>query len=469
MKQLSIKEIIENIPVLEVLNEEFTHDISSVEFDARKVTPGSLFVPLVGGQTDGHSYIDQAVENGAVACLWSQDLTEVASKKLTIIKVEDTLLAFQKLANYYRHLINPIVVGITGSNGKTTAKDMTAMSLATKYQVHKTQGNYNNEIGMPYTLLTMDEKTQVCVVEMGMSNFKEIELLSHIAQPDIAVVTLIGESHLEFLGSRQGIAKAKLEILSGIRDNGSFIYPGNEPLIETELNNYPAAIKTYTFGFGKNNDYYAFDVLEKADKTFFCTNLDENVRAMIPVVGAYNVNNALIALAVAQLLEVPSEQAIFQLSQFKLTANRVEWLESKQGAHLLNDAYNASPTSMKAILNTFSHLTDTETGRKKAVLGDIRELGEKSEYYHRQLAEFISPDLIDKVYLFGEEMHHLYEELQSKYSASQLFYEKSDHQILINQLETDIQPDDLVLLKSSFGVDLLQVVKALTIVADTQK
>lgn len=469
MKQLSIKEIVENIASLEVVNEKLAATISSVEFDARKVRPGSLFVPLVGGQTDGHSYLDQAIENGAVACFWSKDLKDVSSKALTIIKVEDTLKALQSLANYYRHLINPIVVGITGSNGKTTAKDMTAMSLATKYQVHKTQGNYNNEIGMPYTLLTMDEKTEVCVVEMGMSDFGEIETLSQIAQPDIAIVTLIGESHLEFLGSREGISKAKLEILRGIRDNGSFVYPGNEPLIEAELKNYSANIKTYTFGFDKHNDYYAYDVIEEADRTFFRTNIDENVLAMIPIVGAYNVNNALIALSVADLLEVPSEQAIFQLSQFKLTANRVEWLDSKQGARLLNDAYNASPTSMKAILNTFSHLSYSGEGRKIAVLGDIRELGDNSKYYHRQLANFISPDLIDAVYLFGEEMYYLYDELQKTYPLSQLFYEEKDHQVLINQLEKNIQAADLVLLKSSFGVDLLQVVKALTIVADTEK
>lgn len=435
--------------------------IRQVEFDSRKVVADTLFVPLVGGSTDGHSYIQSAIDKGAIASFWSQDLAEAPLDQICVIEVDDTLKAMQDLANYYRHLIQPIVIGITGSNGKTTAKDMTAMSLTSRYHVHKTQGNYNNEIGMPYTLLQMPEDTEVCVVEMGMSQFGEIEVLSHIAQPDIAVITLIGESHLEFLGDRAGIAKAKMEILSGMKEEGIFLYPGNEPLITVKLDEVQVKAQ-YSFGFDPAYHFYAYDIQEEADRTHFKTNIDENVLCTIPIIGAYNVTNALIALSIAKLLQVPTEQAIFQLSQFELTANRVQWLQTTNGAKLLNDAYNASPTSMRAVLNTLTKMPLESGGRKIAVLGDIRELGPQSETYHRQLKDSLDAGTINKVYLFGDQMAYLYEELQNQYSSDDLFYEQADHQRLIDALRAETRNDDVILVKSSFGVDLLRVVSALT-------
>ncbi|MCR8969545.1 UDP-N-acetylmuramoyl-tripeptide--D-alanyl-D-alanine ligase [Facklamia sp. 7083-14-GEN3] len=463
MKAIQINEIIETLKLNpSAYQSVLDHEISSVEFDSRKIQNASLFVPLVGGTTDGHDYIQNAIDNGAKACFWSRPLEEAPSEQLIVIKVEDTLAAFHQLANYYRHLIKPIVIGITGSNGKTTAKDMTAMSLTSKYIVHKTQGNYNNEIGMPYTLLQMPAETQVCVLEMGMSNFGEISSLSKIAEPDIAVVTIIGESHLEFLGSRRGITQAKLEILDGLTSNGIFLYPGNEPLIEVELQKKQANLKSYRFGFEEDYEFYAYDINQEYNKTFFRTNIDENVLCSIPIIGAYNVTNALIALSIAKLLEVPTEQAIFQLSQFKLTANRVQWLTTKNGARLLNDAYNASPTSMRAILKTLADVEVEGAGRKIAVLGDIRELGAKSEEYHRSLKDSLDLSVLDKVYLFGDQMAYLYDELQKTFAKEQLFYEKADHQRLINALNKETSNEDVILVKSSFGVDLLSVVTALT-------
>ena len=462
MKAISLTEVINNIPIKgsHIINQDTT--FNNVEFDSRKVGPGSLFVPLTGGATDGHQYIDQAIKQGAVATLWSSSDQSAPEDKVSVIYVEDTLKAMQALAQYYRRLINPTVIGITGSNGKTTTKDMTAQVLIVKYHVHKTQGNYNNEIGVPYTLLKMPEDTEVAVIEMGMSGFGEIELLSKIAQPDIAAITLIGESHLEYLGTRAGIAKAKLEILYGLKDGGSFFYPGEEVLIEQEMPALNKTVNTIRFGLSKENDVYAYDLIEEQDKTYFKTNLDENVLCMIPIIGSYNVSNALIALSIARSLNVPIEQAIFQLAQFELTEHRLEWLPSHKGAQILNDAYNASPTSMSAILQTLSQANIQHTGRKIAVLGDIRELGDQSAAYHEKLADNISPKHIDKVYLFGSEMRHLYHVLQDTYSPENLYYEEASHENLIQVLEQDIQEDDIVLVKSSLGVDLLKVVTALT-------
>lgn len=462
MKALTLTEVVDHLTTSNRPHIADGATITNVEFDSRLVTPGTLFVPLTGGATDGHHYVQQAIEAGATATLWSHQDLLAPTDRISVIYVPDTLKAMQELANYYRKCLNPIVIGITGSNGKTTTKDMTAQVLIVKYHVHKTQGNYNNEIGLPYTLLKMPEDTEVVVTEMGMTDFGEIEYLSKIAEPDIAAITLIGESHLEFLKSRAGIAKAKLEILSGLKDGGTFFYPGQERLIEQEMPELNKTINTVRFGLSRDNDVYAYAITEEQNRTYFKTNLDENVTCSIPVMGSYNVANALIALSIASALNVPIEQAIFQLSRFELTEHRLEWLKTPQGAQVLNDAYNASPTSMKAILESLSRIRMDRQGRKIAVLGDIRELGEESRSYHESLAQVLYPDKITKVYLFGPQMYYLYRVLQDKYGPEALVYEERDHQRVIDLLQADTRPDDIILIKSSLGVDLLKVVTEIT-------
>lgn len=461
MLNIHLMDVVKAVYAIDYTAKDRTISVSNVEFDSRKVQPGSLFVPLKG-TTDGHDYVRKAIENGAVATLWDRNPQEAPTDEIACIFVDDTLESFHKLATYYRKRINPIVIGITGSNGKTTTKDMTATTLAAKYRVHKTQGNYNNEIGLPYTILKMPEDTQVLVLEMGMSGFDEIALLSRIAEPDMAAITVIGESHLEHLGSRQGIAQAKLEIVTGLKPGGLLVYPGNEPLLIDLLSSSEQPFQTKTIGFDEQYDVYAYDILEEQNKTYFKTNVDDNIVSSIPVIGAYNVSNALIALTFAQALAVPIEQAIFQLAQFELTAHRLEWMKTENGADVLNDAYNASPTSMKAILKSFSSVPVDKTGRKIAVLGDVRELGPDSKVLHQGLAAALDPSKIEKVYLFGPEMTALYEALQENYGQENLFHEMSNHQILIERLKEDIESEDVVLVKSSLGVDLLQVVTGIT-------
>lgn len=435
--------------------------VNAVEFDSRKVEPGTLFVPLTGGATDGHTYIQQAMEQGAKATLWSRSLAEAPDGDIAVIHVPDTLEAMQAIAAAYRRALNPIVIGITGSNGKTTTKDMTAQVLIPKYKVHKTQGNYNNEIGLPYTLLQMPADTEVVVCEMGMSGYGEIDALTQIALPDIAAITLIGESHLEHLGSRQGIAQAKMEIVNGLTEDGILFYPGAEPLLTDCLANLARPVQMVSFGFEDSFALYAYDLIEEEDRTYFRTNLDSNVLCTIPVLGAYNVSNALIALGIARQLSVPIEQAIFQLSQFELTENRLQWLQTPKGTRLLNDAYNASPTSMRAVIETLSKIEVAGAGRKIAVLGDMLELGEASAEKHRVLASAIWPEAIDTVYLFGPWMKALYNALLEKYPAEAVHYYQTDQEALIRQLQEDLLPSDVVLLKSSFGTNLLAVVEAL--------
>lgn len=228
--------------------EEIT--ITSVSFDSRALRPGALFIPLLGEQ-DGHRYVDAAIKNGALAVLWQTDHKE-ADLAVPALKVADTLSALQELSRYYLQKINPKVVAVTGSNGKTTTKDMIAAVLSTQFNVQKTFANFNNEIGVPMTILSMEPNTEVLVVEMGMDRFGQLEQLSRLAEPDVAVITMIGEAHIEFFGTRAKIADAKLEIVSGLKEDGALIYNGDEPLLAERTTDLIQ--ETFTFGSEPGDD-----------------------------------------------------------------------------------------------------------------------------------------------------------------------------------------------------------------------
>jgi UDP-N-acetylmuramoyl-tripeptide--D-alanyl-D-alanine ligase len=458
MKPLRIIDVVKAVGAIDYTSANRFAEITSVVFDSRKAEPDSLFVPLQG-ETDGHDYVQSAIKNGATATLWSRAAGE-APEEIAVILVDDTLEALQKLAEAYLTMVHPKVVAITGSNGKTTTKDMTAAVLSARFRVHKTQGNYNNEIGMPMTILEMPEDTEVLVLEMGMSNFGEISLLSRLARPDVAIITLIGDSHLEFLGSRRGIAQAKLEILDGLKPEGTFIYPGDEPLIAEELPQ-GSSFRQLTFGTDETDAVYAYAVVPGKTRTTFRVNLDPAVDLEIPVLGVYNVRNALAALAAAQVLGLTMAEVKEALATFQLTANRTQWLEGINGSQLLNDAYNASPTSMTAVLRSFAQLP--REGKKIVVLGDIRELGEHSSEMHAALATEISSEDFDQVYLYGAEMAALYEKLKPAFPEGALYHYVGEKAPLIDKLKTELQQADQVLIKSSFGTDLLAVVAALRV------
>ncbi|MEG2707999.1 MAG: UDP-N-acetylmuramoyl-tripeptide--D-alanyl-D-alanine ligase, partial [Vagococcus sp.] len=358
-------------------NVSFDTVITHVEFDTRKVSEGTLFVPLKGNR-DGHDFISNAFEEGATLTLSDRDL----EGDFPYILVEDTQKALQDLAKYYLIQVNPKVAAITGSNGKTTTKDMTAAVLGSFYQTYKTQGNYNNEIGLPYTILNMPKETEALVLEMGMDRKGDIELLSSIGRPNVAAITMIGESHIEYLGSRQGIAEAKMEIVSGLKEKGTLIVPSEEELITPLLANVTQ--KVLRFGLNDSADVSAKILEEGREKTTFTTPLYPDVIFSIPVLGQYNVGNALIAILIGTELGVPVEKIQKGLANFDLTKNRTEWLETAKGMSLLSDVYNANPTAMTLVLDSFSKIETT--GRKLVVLGDMLELGEGSRGMHESVS-----------------------------------------------------------------------------------
>lgn len=434
--------------------------IEGVSFDTRSLKKNDLFIPLTA-ERNGHDFIGSAIEKGAAASLWSDEV-ESAPKNFPVIKVDDTEKAFQALAQYHLNKISPKVIGITGSNGKTTTKDMVAAVASGRYKTHKTVGNFNNHLGLPYTILKMEEDTEVLVLEMGMSEQGEIQILSELAHPDIAVISMIGESHIEFLGSRDAISKAKLEIVMGMTE-GTLIYLGEEPLIHDKvMNGYVDNTVTRKLTFGKSEDMsiYPIEIEAKLKQTVFRSSKAPDLVCTLPVPGIYNVQNALSAILVGEEIGIPVSEAYVQLENFELTKNRLEWIEGINGTTLLNDAYNASPSSMKAVLRYFQEIE--VASRKIVVLGDILELGEHSKQMHEELSEAIDLNEIDRLVLFGDEMTVLYDKLSKKTSNSMLKHFSGDKQELVDFLKDTLEPGDTVLLKSSLSTGMLEVVSKLS-------
>ncbi|WP_122646275.1 UDP-N-acetylmuramoyl-tripeptide--D-alanyl-D-alanine ligase [Enterococcus mediterraneensis] len=445
--KLTIKEIAQ---VLEIPNIDDSREIHGVEFDSRKIQSGDLFIPF-SGQRDGHDFVQDALDNGAIATLWSRDTP--APEGIIPLPVKSTLAATQKLAGYYLKKIKPKVIGITGSNGKTTTKDMTESVLSQKFKTYKTQGNYNNDIGLPYTVFQTPEDCEMLILEMGMDRFNEIRELTTLAQPDAAAITLIGEAHIENLGSREGIAKAKMEIVEGLKKDGLLLIPSDEPLLDPLTKDLSQEIQT--FGMEKG-DLTAQIISEDREHTSFKIN---DTVFEIPVLGTYNVKNALIAYGFGRYFGLSNEEIKKGLAEVQLTKNRTEWLKAGNGADLLSDVYNANPTAMGLVLDTVAKIETS--GRKIAVLADMLELGSDSAQLHAQMAEHVV-DAYDLVFLYGEEMKALLHALKDEETTITAFhFEKNDKQELIQTLKKEIRSNDTIVLKGSNGMGLLEVVEEL--------
>ncbi|WP_461214634.1 UDP-N-acetylmuramoyl-tripeptide--D-alanyl-D-alanine ligase [Lacticaseibacillus sp. GG6-2] len=439
------------------LAEDDCPTITGVAFDSRKLTAGDLFVPLQG-ERDGHEFLASAEAHGAAATFIAADKAPLTTGMPQLI-VPDPLKALQKLASYYLLMkVNPKVVAITGSNGKTTTKDMTAAILATQYHVVKTHANFNNEIGVPFTILSMDTNTEVLVVEMGMDRPGQLEALSRLAEPDVAVITMIGEAHIEFFKTRDKIADAKMEIITGLKEDGLFVYNGDEPLLKERAEQVEQDTKT--FGLAPENNLYARNIQTFEDHTEFDLSRWPDLHFTIPVMGEYNVSNALAAILVGRRFHVKPEAIQRALRHFDITANRTQWLEGDAGEAILSDVYNANPTAMKAVLHDFSEFPCQ--GRRIAVLGDMLELGSASADLHASVASAIDPAKVAEVYLYGDEIYPLYEALAPEFDPSRLHYfKKGDQQALINALQEDVSYKDMVMLKASHGLHLENVLAAL--------
>lgn len=432
-------------------------EVTSVSFDSRHLEKGALFIPLQGAH-DGHQYVETAFTNGAAASLWASD-HELTDHQHPLLVVADPLKALQQLGKYYLRKINPLVVAVTGSNGKTTTKDMIASILSTQLNVTKTYANFNNEIGVPVTLLNMESNTEVVVVEMGMDRFGQLDFLSKLVSPDIAVITMIGEAHIEFFGTRDKIADAKMEITNGLKEDGTLVYNGDEPLLNERVKELPQ--QTVRFGRQLDDDIYATSVNDGNRSIEFKVNKWPDEDFTIPMVGEYNVNNALAAMAVGERLHITPAHMKDALANVELTENRAEWFKSKTGAQILSDVYNSNPTAAKQVLKTIAAMP--VDGKRIAVLGDMLELGDAAPRLHASLAEQINPDQIQEVYLVGKEMQYLRDKLlQDGYPAEAIHYYQADQlDQLTADLDAELTAKDMVLLKASHGIHLENVLAAI--------
>ena len=427
--------------------------LRNAEFDSRLIESGDLFVPLKGAR-DGHDFIPTAFAQGAAATLSERPVAEGA-----YLLVDDVLTAFQRLAQYYLEKMQVDVLAVTGSNGKTTTKDMLAQLLATSYKTYKTQGNYNNEIGLPYTVLHMPEDTEKLVLEMGQDHLGDIHLLSELAKPKTGIVTLVGEAHLEFFGSRAEIAQGKMQIADGLRKDGLLIVPADKIVNEF----LPADCKLVRFG--PDADIFLTRLEERKDSLSFDCNFLEQ-RIDLPVTGKYNATNAMIA-AYAALQEGVSEADIAQaFSELELTRNRTEWKKAGNGADILSDVYNANPTAMRLILETFSTIPANPGGRKLAVLADMKELGADSKSMHGSMITSLNPEIVTDLFLYGQDMEALYDYAKEIYPPGKVHYfikndEKDQFEQLTKAVREKLTPADQILLKGSNSMNLAKLVEDL--------
>ncbi len=433
-------------------------EIKSISIDSREVAQNTLFVALKGENTDGHKYISGAVQKGAV-CIMCEQVPE--DYKGSYILVKDSVKAIADIAKKCRQSINPFTVGVTGSVGKTTTKEFISYVLAEKYPTHKSGGNFNTVYGISLTLAALSKLHKAVVAEMGMSALGEISELTEIATPDVAVITNIGTAHLEALGSRENICKAKLEIIEGLKKDGTLIYNGDEPLLWEKREQFPNNI---SIGIkNKESDVFGKNIrtLEKST-VFDMLYMGSEIKDIeLPTLGEHNVYNAMAAFATGVIAGL-SEQEIRQgLKNYKPSGMRQKIYE-KNGITIIEDCYNASPESMKASLSVLAELGKNR--RTVAVLGEMRELGNESEMLHKSVGQFAASLGIDRLYTYGETALEIaVGALEDGICEEAIVgYNKIDcPEGLAEILRNDLKENDIVLFKASRAVALEKVIACL--------
>ena len=430
-------EILKREKLNELMFEEFSKkvQIKNVVMDSRKVIKGSLFFAI----NNGNSYVKDVLDKGASLVI--ADNTDIKDER--VIKVTDTIATMQDLATKYRKKLDIQVVGITGSNGKTTTKDIVYSLLSTKAKTLKTEGNYNNHIGLPYTLLNVTDEEKFVVLEMGMSSLGEIKRLGEISGPNYAIITNIGDSHIEFLKTRDNVFKAKTELLEFVDKENTFVCGDDEYLGKLDVNKV---------GFNENNTYkiesYEFS---NKDSKFI---LDGKEYEM-PLLGKHNISNTAIAIELAKKIGLTDEEIQKSLKEVKISNMRFQEIKIGEDIYI-NDAYNASPMSMKAAIDTLNEIYNDKY--KVAILGDMLELGENEIDYHIDVLNYLLDKKIKLVYLYGERMKKAYDIFMKNRSEEYRFWYYPTKEGIVESLK-NIKMEKVILLKASRGIKLEEIIK----------
>ena len=429
--------------------------IGSISTDTRKITAGSVFIALKGDNFDGHDFAPDAMKLGAEAVI-----TERQIDGAKCIIVDSTVKALQELAHYYRMKFDIPLVGITGSVGKTTTKDMIYCVLARKFKTLKTQGNHNNEVGMPQTLLELDSSYEAAVIEMGMNHVGEMSRLSTCSAPTLCVITNIGVSHIENLGSQENILKAKLEILDGAAPDAPLVLNRDDKLLAgIDLRGTREAI--YYSLKKKDCGIYASNIVPEDGKISFTINYNgSKYPAVINVLGEHNVRNALAAFTVGVSVGIDPAECAAGVADYRPEGLRQN-IRKVKGAAFVVDCYNAAPDSMRAALSVLSQVEVAEGGKRICVLADMLELGKKAASYHKQVGEYVASAKADMLLCFGENSVYYIEGAVRKGMPREACMHFDSRGELSAYLSGCLKEGDAVLFKGSRGMKLEEVIESL--------
>ena len=430
-------EILKREKLNELLFEEFSKkvQIKNVVMDSRKVTEGSLFFAI----NNGNSYVKDILDKGVSLVI--ADNTDVKDER--IVKVSNTIATMQDLAAKYRKKLDIQVIGITGSNGKTTTKDIVYSLLSAKAKTLKTEGNYNNHIGLPYTLLNVTDEEKFVVLEMGMSSLGEIRRLGEISSPDYAIITNIGDSHIEFLKTRDNVFKAKTELLEFVDKENTFVCGDDGYLAKLDVNR---------IGFNDNNTHKieSYEFSDKGSKFVL-----DGKEYKISLLGKHNISNTAIAIELAKKIGLTDEEIQSGLKEIKISNMRFQEIKIGEDIYI-NDAYNASPTSMKAAIDTLNEIYNDKY--KIAILGDMLELGENEVDYHIDVLNYLLDKKIKLIYLYGERMKKAYDIFMKSKSEEYRFWYYPTKEGIVESLK-NIRMEKVILLKASRGTALEDIIK----------
>lgn len=451
MLELTFQEILEATEGTLLIQGE-SNSFHKVSTDTRKIENGSIFIALKGDNFNGNNYVNEASNKGAIICIVDEVLFDktTVNKNTSIILVNNTRDALLSLAKFYRNKLGIKVVGVTGSTGKTSTKDLLAAVLSEKYKVFKTKGNFNNEIGLPLMILELDSSYEIAILEMGMSNLGEIHKLAEVATPDMAVITNIGISHIENLKTRENILKAKMEVVDYFKENNLLVVNGDDDLLTTIKEIDYKLLKT---GIETSNNIWAEEIeLSESGSTFTICDGKEKNKFSLNVPGKHNIQNLLLAVAIAKSLSVSYEEMESGLSNLEATSMRLD-IVKLEGYTLINDCYNSSPSSVKSAIDVEMSI---KGNRRIAILGTMKELGHESLNAHRDIGKYASLKGIDQLFLVGEFTEATKEGFGEK---ATVFGSKEE---LIEKLPQLIEKDDVVLVKASRSMKFEDITKELT-------